>query len=183
MMTLAQIWQFVWEKAPPYLLAAGLGIGVFVAFWIAAALASRVILRVGGSRSVDPDVTQLLAFAAKLSLLIFGAITAMGTLGIDVTAMVAGLGLTGLALGLAMKEVVSNAISGVLILIYKPFKRKDSITVLTHQGVVLETNLRYTVLDSGGSKIYIPNTILLTNSVIVGPIAAPTQAASPKSQD
>jgi len=79
--------------------------------------------------------------------------------------MVAGLGLTGLALGLALKEIVSNALAGVLILIYKPFKRGDAIGVLAFRGAVVEVNLRYTTIESKTSRVFIPNTLLLTNAV------------------
>jgi small conductance mechanosensitive channel len=124
-----------------------------------------VIRRLGRARHIDPDVTGLLAGTAKTAMLIFGALTALGTLGINVTAMVAGLGLTGLALGMAFKEILSNALAGVQILMYKPFKRSDAIAVLTFQGTVIEVNLRYTAIETAGVRIFIPNTLLLTNAV------------------
>jgi small-conductance mechanosensitive channel len=103
-----------------------------------------------------------------VGLLLFGVITALGTMGVNVSAMVAGLGLTGLALGLALKEVVSNAVAGVLILIYKPFKRGDVVAVLTFKGRTSEINLRYTTLDTPEGRVFVPNMLLLTNVMMVG---------------
>jgi small-conductance mechanosensitive channel len=143
-------------------------VAVFLAFWLAAVLAAGAIGRLGRSRRVDPDVVGLLAQSSKVGLLLFGAITALGTLGVNVSAMVAGLGLTGLALGLALKEVVSNAIAGVLILIYKPFKRGDVVAVLAFKGRASEINLRYTTLDTPEGRVFVPNTLLLTNVMTVG---------------
>ncbi len=72
---------------------------------------------------------SILARTAKLALLCIGVISALGTLGVDVTAMVTGLGLTGFAVGFALKDIISNSLAGILILIYKPFQRHDRIMV------------------------------------------------------
>ena len=48
-------------------------------------------------------------------VMIFGFVTALGSVGVDVSALVAGLGLTGFALGFALKDTISNLLSGVLI--------------------------------------------------------------------
>ena len=84
--------------------------------------------------------------------------------------MVAGLGLTGLALGMAFKEILSNALAGVQILMYKPFKRNDTIAALTFQGTVVEVNLRYTAIESAGVRVFIPNTLLLGRTRPIGGI-------------
>jgi len=145
----------------------GAGLVVFIAFWIGGVLFDRLIRRVGNARRVDPDISGLLARSAKIGMLLFGAVSGLGTLGINVTAMVAGLGLTGIALGLALKEILSNALAGVLLLIYKPFKRHDLITVQNFEGRVAEVNLRYTLLEAAGQRVYVPNTLLLTSAVCV----------------
>lgn len=94
-------------------------------------------------------------------------ISALGTPGIDVSAIVTGLGLTGFALGFALKDAISNILAGSLILIYRPFNRNDTIKVANNEGVVEEIDLRYTTLKAEGKKILIPNATLLTNIVIV----------------
>jgi len=164
-MSIAETWAKMAEAALAYMPVVAVSLAVFLVFWIAGRAADRMIRRFFVSRRIDPDVIGLLAESAKIALLVFGALTALGTLGVNVTAMVAGLGLTGLALGLALKEIVSNALAGVLILVYKPFKRNDEIGVLTFQGSVVEVNLRYTTIQSATGRVFIPNTILLTNAV------------------
>jgi small-conductance mechanosensitive channel len=170
-MIAAETWKSMFNDVVGLLPRFGAGLAVFLAFWLGAVLAAAAIARLGRSRRVDPDVVGLLAQSSKVGFLLFGAITALGTLGINVAAMVAGLGLGGLALGLALKEVVSNALAGVLILIYKPFKRGDVITVLTFQGRASEIDLRYTTLDTGNGRVFVPNMLLLTNVMVVGPAA------------
>jgi small-conductance mechanosensitive channel len=97
--------------------------------------------------------------------LIFGGITALGTMGINVSALVAGLGLTGFALGFALKDILSNLVSGVLILLYRPFKLNQQITVNGMEGLVTEIDLRYTRLEKEGKTYLIPNSILITNTI------------------
>jgi small conductance mechanosensitive channel len=165
-MLAAETWtNYVDNYAWTYVPLVGVSVAVFLVFWMLGTGADRVIRRLGLSRRIDPDVIGLLAGTAKTAMLILGSLTALGTLGINVTAMVAGLGLTGLALGMAFKEILSNALAGVQILMYKPFKRNDVIAALTFQGTVMEVDLRYTSIESSGVRVFIPNTLLLTNAV------------------
>jgi small-conductance mechanosensitive channel len=172
-------WNNLLKDAMGLLPRLGASVAVFLAFWLAAVLAAGAITRLGRSRRVDPDVVGLLAQSSKVGLLLFGIITALGTVGVNVSAMVAGLGLTGLALGLALKEVVSNAVAGVLILIYKPFKRGDVVAVLTFKGLASEINLRYTTLETPEGRVFVPNTLLLTTVMMVGNGAAISPAVAP----
>ena len=89
--------------------------------------------------------------------------------------MIAGLGLTGFALGFALRDAVSNLIAGALILLYQPFGYGDKITVGGSSGTVVRINFRYTVLEAvGGTIILVPNSSMFSNSVKVesGPGAA-----------
>jgi small-conductance mechanosensitive channel len=96
-----------------------------------------------------------------------GVITALGTAGVNVSALVAGLGLTGFALGFALRDALSNLLAGILILIYRPFKRHDRISVAGFEGIVIETDLRYTTLQGEDKRILIPNATLFTHSIVL----------------
>jgi small conductance mechanosensitive channel len=141
---------------------------IVLAFWIAAVLVSRLLERVLVLRAVDPDLTALLTRAGRVTLMLFGIVTALGTVGVDVKALVAGLGLTGFALGFALRDIISNTLAGILILAYKPFRRGDRVTVAGREGTISEIDLRYTVLDAEREvRILIPNSTLFTNSIAV----------------
>jgi small conductance mechanosensitive channel len=155
----SQVLRFV-----PTLIAA---VVIFIAFWIIAVVVSGIIRRVWLERTRDPDVVRLLEQTARVSILIFGAVTALGTVGINVLALVAGLGLTGFALGFAFKDALSNYLSGILLIIYKPFTHNDEISVSGQQGIVTDINLRYTVLTNDEQTILIPNSQLFSNVVII----------------
>ena len=93
----------------------------------------------------------------------------------DVSALVASLGLTGFALGFALRDALSNVLSGVLVLIYRPFKRGDSIKVTGFEGKVIEIDLRYTSLQMNGSRVLIPNSSLFNNPVVIVDVAEEQQ--------
>ncbi|HEY5316300.1 MAG TPA: mechanosensitive ion channel domain-containing protein [Pirellulales bacterium] len=155
------------------------GAVVLLVFWGLGRLAFRLIVRLPKLEARAPELTHLMARTVKLCLELFGVVTALGTLGIEVSALVAGLGLTGFAFGFALKDIISNALSGVLIIFFRPFKQGDRISVfssLAFEGTVVEINLRYTVLDAEEKTVFIPNSILFTNAVSVR--KQPSAAAS-----
>ena len=159
----------------------GIAVAVFFGSWIAAAVVYRLVGRLGTSRHLDPDLTRLLGRIARIVLLIFGGITALGTFGVDIKALVAGLGLTGFALGFALKDIISNSLAGVLILFYKPFRRGDRIDVAGSAGLVTEIDLRYTILTTeNGDRVLVPNSTLFTNSIRVTGRDAMPSSGSPK---
>ncbi len=161
-------WDEVSTSLIPLMLRLGASLVVFGLFWLGSILAGQVIRRLGDARGIDVSLTCLLGRVAKIGLLLFGGVTALGTLGIDVTALVAGLGLTGFALGFALKDIISNVLAGILVIIYKPFKPDDYIAVSSFKGKVKEINLRYTTLVADGRKIVIPNSMIFSNAVTVG---------------
>jgi small conductance mechanosensitive channel len=144
-----------------------ISLAVFAAFWLGGIAAERLIRRLGHARSIDASLTRLLGRAAKVGLLLLGAVTALGTLGLDVSALVAGLGLTGFALGFALKDIISNVLAGILVIIYKPFQPGDQIAVASLQGRVTEIDLRYTTLEADGKRVFVPNAMVFSNAVTV----------------
>ncbi|MBI1917958.1 MAG: mechanosensitive ion channel [Planctomycetes bacterium] len=162
-----EVWRTMWHNIVLFLPRLGTGLLIFVLFWLAAKALQRGVERLIRVPRFDPSLTRYLGSAARIALLLFGTVTALGTMGVDVSALVAGLGLTGFALGFALKDIVSNALSGILVLAYRPFRILDSIKVTDLEGTVTEINLRYTVLEAEGKTILIPNSSLFTNPVTV----------------
>lgn len=159
--------QQIWTPVVLFLPRLGMAILIFVVFWILARLLRGVVLRFGKTQRLPVDVINMLEQITEVGLLVFGAVTALGTLGVDMGAIIAGLGLVGFALGFALKDLLSNFLAGLLILIYNPFVRGDRISVSGNDGTVIEINLRYTVLQEEGKRALIPNSILFSNPVIV----------------
>jgi len=140
---------------------------ILVVFFVLMKIIKRIIISTAQRLQIDENLTLLLARTSSITLSIFGFVTALGTLGINVSALVAGLGLTGFALGFALKDTISNLLSGVLILLYRPFEKGNRIKISGYEGIVVSIDLRYTELDSEGNKVLIPNSKLFTDPITV----------------
>lgn len=108
----------------------------------------------------------------KTILIFVGAILAFSKLGFDVTGIVTGLGLTGFALGLALKDAISNLVAGVMIVLYKPIKLGDRIEVANSRGEVVDLNLRYITIKDDGATHLIPNSLFLNDKITINNIEA-----------
>jgi small conductance mechanosensitive channel len=142
---------------------------VIILLFLALAWGLRRLFR-GVAHRFDMEQRPLVNLGAEtawFTAITLGFIIGFGTMGVDVTALVAGLGLTGFALGFALRDAVSNLLAGVLIILYQPFRSGDRIEVASSAGRVLGINLRYTVLDAGDRRILVPNSNLFSNSVVV----------------
>ena len=149
-----------------FMLRIVVGLLVFLAFWLVGIVVQKTIRRIyEKSEPARKDVINLIGQTAKYSLLLLGAVTALGTMGVNVSALVAGLGLTGFALGFALRDALSNLLAGLLILIYRPFRRHNRISVAGFEGTVVGIDLRYTTLQAEGKKFLIPNSTLFTNPI------------------
>ena len=140
---------------------------VLVVFFILSKIIKRITTNTAERLKFDENLASLLSRTGSITLMIFGFVTALGTLGINISALVAGLGLTGFALGFALKDTISNLLSGVLILLYRPFNKGNRIKIAGYEGTVISIDLRYTELDFEGNKILIPNSKLFTDPITV----------------
>jgi small-conductance mechanosensitive channel len=140
---------------------------VFIGFWLASLLVKKIAEKFFLTRKVDEALARFLIRVIRITLVGIGVVTALGTLGVDVSAIVAGLGLTGLALGIALKDIVSNAMSGIMLLMFRPFRHRDRIKVGDFEGTVCDIDLRYTHLRTDGRVIFVPNSMMFANAVTV----------------
>ena len=143
------------------------GLGVFVAVWLLSHVAEAAVRRLGRTRRVDPTLIRFLGKTLRLGLVVLGVVAGLGTAGVDVGALVAGLGLTGFALGFALKDIVSNLLAGVLVILYRTFDEGDRIKVAGFEGRVRTIDLRYTLLETGSDVVFLPNQLLFNNAVVV----------------
>ena len=144
-----------------------LAMGIFTLFWVSGTILKTIVRRKMDEKSPHANIAKVLAGIVKNIMLIVGLITALGTLGVNISAIVAGLGLTGFAFGFAFKDMLSNFISGILIFIYEPFKLGDTIEVEGKTGKVIDINLRYVTIKTENQKVLIPNSISVSKVIAV----------------
>ena len=157
--------EFYIEQCMEFLPNLIMAVLILLGFIISGRILKKIITK--KMTSDNPVIMNLIGQAVKTIFFILGIVSSLGTLGIDVSAMVAGLGLTGFALGFALKDTLSNFISGVLVLIYKPFNINDSITVDKYSGTVTDINLRYTVINEDDTQVLVPNSFIFSKPIII----------------
>lgn len=166
-MDLTQLTDLLIEESIVWLPKVMAVIFIIILFVFLSNLIRHFILKLTTKLNLDPHLTLFFAQASRIMFILFGLVTALGTIGINVSALVAGLGLTGFALGFAFKDTISNILSGIMILLYRPFVIGDNIKVADFEGEVISIDLRYTRLNAEIGNILIPNSKCFTDPVIV----------------
>lgn len=112
---------------------------------------------------------HLLPFINKMIVVfiwVIWAITIIGNLGYDVSALVAGAWIGGLAIALAAQKSLTNVFGAITIMLNKPFKIGDYITLQGHTGTVTDIGLSYlTIRDKMGHQVMIPNENIISSSI------------------
>ncbi|MFP7721592.1 mechanosensitive ion channel family protein [Lysobacter sp. A3-1-A15] len=139
-----------------------LAIGIRIAKWIAG-LAERGLARA----EVEPTAVLFLRKAAYIALLVVLVLAALQVVGVPMTSMIAVLGAAGLAIGLALKDSLSNIASGVMLVSLKPFRVGHVVTIGGETGKVESVSIFQTVLRGPDNQtIVLPNSLITTDSII-----------------
>lgn len=100
------------------------------------------------------------------SVWVIGSVIALGVLGLDFGALIGALGLTSVAIGFSLKDVLSNYISGVILLAARPFRINDQVAIGNYEGTITQIQLRATTLKTyDGRLVYIPNQEIFQASI------------------
>jgi small-conductance mechanosensitive channel len=135
--------------------------------WSALSLGNFVDRRLQRVGELTPSLRVLLGKILRISLLLFAALVAMQVLGIDLTALTVLSGAVGVGIGFGLQKVVSNFISGIIILMDQSIKPGDTITLGETFGWIRELRARFvSVVTRDGREYLIPNEDFITTQVI-----------------
>ena len=123
----------------------------------------KVLRKVKG---MDETLIKFLENIVYYALMIVVLLTALGKLGVETTSFLAILGAAGLAIGLALKDSLGNFASGVMIILFKPFKVDDTVTAGGVTGTVKEVGIFNSIfVTADNQKIIVPNGAITTGSI------------------
>lgn len=115
---------------------------------------------------LDDQILPVIRKGLKSAIWILGIIVALNNAGYDVGALIAGLGIGGLALAMAAKDSVSNIFGGIMVFTDKPFKVGDRIKINGYDGIIEEVGLRTSRMRTlEGRLVTIPNSQFTGNMV------------------
>ncbi len=107
---------------------------------------------------VDETLTKFVVSLARIALLVFVFIAALGSLGFETTSFIAVIGAAGLAIGFALQGSLGNFASGVMLVIFRPFKTGDFVEAGGAVGIIEEIGIFSTIMRTGDNKkVIIPN--------------------------
>ncbi len=142
---------------------------VFLIFWGLALLARRLINRSSVRRNRD-NLGEVLGGFVKWVVLLLGLLLAATIVipSLKPGDLIAGLGVSSVAIGFAFKDILQNWLAGLLILLRQPFEVNDQILVNNFEGTVRRIETRATIIETyDGQRVVIPNSDIYTNSIVV----------------
>ena len=175
--TVADLASFDWSTLPALMRDKGMDLGVDLGIKVVTALAifliGKYIVRlvvkatatVMQKQEVDKTLETFICNLVRTVLMVVVVIAAIGAIGIETTSFIAIFGAAGLAVGLALQGSLSNFASGVLIVLFRPYRVGDWIEAAGISGSVEEVQILTTILKTGDNK-----QIIVPNSQIMGSI-------------
>ena len=156
------ILDWIWQVGPRILWA----LVTFVVGWYLSKLVVKLLKRAMERGRAEKGAVTFISSVVSILLKLLVAITAAAQLGMDVTSIIAAVGTMGVAVGLAIKDSMSNVASGVQILFTHPFRAGDYLVTEGVECTVERIEIMYTSLRTFDNKeVIIPNSELTTNII------------------
>jgi small-conductance mechanosensitive channel len=140
---------------------------LLLALWAATSASNFLDRRLRSYPDLTPSIQVLLGKLARVALLTFAVLVVLSTVGIDFSALAVFSGAVGVGIGFGLQKIVSNLVSGIILLADKSIKPGDIITLGDNYGWVDTMGARYTsVVSPDGREYLIPNEDFVTQRVI-----------------
>jgi len=140
-----------------------------VIFYVGRFVVGRVVSitqRVMLARKMDETLVNFICSILRWVLLLFVTIAALSQLGVDTTSLVALLGAAGLAIGLSLQGSLANLAAGVMLIIFKPFKKGDFVDAGGAMGTVDSISIFTTIMTTPDNKeIIVPNGAIIGGNI------------------
>ncbi|MDT8408415.1 MAG: mechanosensitive ion channel [Wenzhouxiangellaceae bacterium] len=142
-------------------------IGVGILLWVALKLGNFLDTRIQTVEDLTPSLRVLFGKITRISLMVFAVLMGMQMLDLNLTALTVLSGAIGVGIGFGLQKVVSNFISGIIILLDESIKPGDTITLGDTFGWVRELRARFvSVITRDGREYLIPNEDFITTQVV-----------------
>lgn len=133
--------------------------------WVSKRIAAGVA-KATERANADPTLTKFLRSVIYMSLLVMVVLAAVQQLGVEATSFFAILGAAGLAIGLALKDSLANFSSGVMLVLFRPFKSGDFVEAAGVAGVVDTISIFNTIIKTGDNRVItVPNSQIYAGTI------------------
>lgn len=115
----------------------------------------------------DATVARFLLNFIRITMYVILVVAVIGILGVPLTSVVTVIASAGVAIGLALQGALSNFAGGIMILLFRPFKVENYVSVAGMEGTVEDIDIFYTTLITVDNKVVtIPNGTVMANSIV-----------------
>ena len=143
------------------------GILLLLLAFLLAAFIRRNLRKQLNRPHIDPQVALLISRIAYIGVLLLGVIAFVSRWFGNPTLVFGGFGFLALAFSLAFQDILKNFIAGIFLLLERPFRLGDEITVDNHTGMVENIEIRTTTLrTSDGEQVLTPNSLVYTGTIV-----------------
>ncbi len=146
---------------------------VILVSWVAAKMSDILMNNLGRrlagktKTTVDDEAIPFLSKIIKIAIYFMALMIILDQLGIEVTPLIASLGIAGFAIGFAAKDTLANLLAGFFILTDRPFVKGDRIQVGEYLGEVVDIGLRTTKIETlDHTLVIVPNEKIISTEVI-----------------
>ncbi len=113
-------------------------------------------------RRLDSALAELIARVAAYTILVVGLVYALDSLGVRIGPLLGALGIAGIAIAFALKDLLENFVAGVLLQLQRPFTYGDQVSINDHEGTVRAIDSRLvTIVTPAGETIKIPSATVI----------------------
>ena len=137
------------------------------ALWLTNIASNFAESKINATTDLTPSVQVLLIKIIRIGLLAVAIVIALGTVGIDLSALAVFSGAVGVGIGIGLQKIVANFISGIILLADKSVKPGDLVTIGDNTGRISAMKTRYISVAAGdGREFLVPNEDLVTQKVV-----------------
>jgi small conductance mechanosensitive channel len=160
-----------WQNNSETIIALGYNVILATVILIASSIMAKAVRKAiqntnSKLKKLDPTLIPIFSTVASYAVYLIGGVFILDIFGVNTASLIALVGAAGLAIGLALKDTLSNIAAGIMLLILRPFNTGDFIEFGGTQGTVREINLFTCVLETvDGLYIASPNSVLWGNNI------------------
>ncbi|MBU8933828.1 MAG: mechanosensitive ion channel [candidate division Zixibacteria bacterium] len=134
---------------------------------IVVGIITGIVRRLMKKANVDDTLISFVVAMTRIGLMVFVLLASLNQLGVQTTSFIAIIGAAGLAIGLALQGSLSNFASGVMLIIFRPFKNGDFVEAGGSTGVVEAIGIFSTIMRTGDNKrVIIPNSNITGGNIV-----------------
>lgn len=140
---------------------------IVISSYLVGKIAAKLLARLFEKTPFPENIENSIVNSSKKIIYVLGFLIIIAVIGFDITSIIVGLGALSIGISFAMKDIIKNLVSGILVQLDKLFKIGDTIQIQGFTGVVVRIRVRSTIIRiENGELVHIPNSIFSSKPLI-----------------